>query len=611
MNDLRRFLGYFRRYQWHVALASVCVVLVGALGLLLPWSIELLVDDVIAGKNRQLLNRIPLLFLGLVVVQGLFQVAQIYLLSYIGEHVVADLRSGLCRKLHQLDVSFFEERRVGEITSRVTNDVSAIQSLATSQMSSFLLHLLTLCGGLALIVYSNPRLSAVMLGVVPPIILASRVFGTLLRRNSTRVQDHLANATGVLEETLSGVRIVKSFVREEHEISRFKAAVNTTLAAAMRKARFRAGFAPLVTFCTYGGLALVIWFGGRQVLAGDITAGSLVRFIFYTFMIAGSMNIFAGIYGQFQESMGALHRVFELLDTPPAVVDAAAAIALPRVQGAVRFDGVSFAYKRDSVLRDIDLDVAPGEVIALVGPSGAGKSTIFNLLLRFYDPSHGRILVDGLDLKDVTAASLREQVSVVPQETVLFSVTVRENIRYGRLDAGDDEIVAAAQAANAHDFIVALPEGYDTRVGERGVTLSGGERQRVAIARAFLKNPRILLLDEATSALDSESEGLVQDALARLMQGQTTFIIAHRLATVQIADRIVVLDKGRVVDVGSHEELLARDGLYAHLYGLQFRDGSAKVQELEERSKSLSLAAFAEKPECGPFPDGDNLLPSL
>ncbi len=604
MNEFRRFLSYVSPYRWQMVVAGVCLVIVSGLRLVLPWAIQNLVDVVFTRGDTAFLNQLALFLLGLIVVQTFFNVGQTYLLSYIGERVVADLRTSLYCKLQMLDLGFFADRRVGEITSRVTNDVTTIQSVVTSQLTSFFAQLLTFIGALALIVYLNARLTVFMLVIIPPVVLIGRFFGRRLRGISTTVQDRLADATAVLEETLSGVRVVKSFVREPYEIGRFTEAVEDTFAAALTRARYRAGFTPIITFSGFGGLTFVLWYGGRQVLAGQLTPGELISFLFYTFMIAGSVGVFSGIYGSIQESLGALRRVFELLDTEPTVVEKPDAVAMPPIEGSVRFENVSFAYEEELILRDVDLDVAPGEIIALVGPSGAGKTTVVNLIPRFYDTTTGRITIDGLDIRDVQLPPLREQIGIVPQETLLFSATVRENILYGRLDATLDELIAAAQAANAHDFILALPDGYETCVGERGVKLSGGQRQRVAIARALLKNPRILLLDEATSSLDSESEGLVQEALGRLMQGRTTFIIAHRLATVQIADRIAVLDQGRIVELGTHAELLACGGLYAHLYALQFRslDGDREPADLaevgvapavaEERRRELDLSSL-------------------
>jgi subfamily B ATP-binding cassette protein MsbA len=424
----------------------------------------------------------------------------------------------------------------------------------------------------------NWRLSLFILALVPVIIALGAFFGLRLRRINTEISDDLAAALNVANESMQNVREVKSFVREPYEIARYEGAVARAFRASLRVLRIRALFGPLIGFFGFGGLALVLWFGGREVLENRLSVGELIAFLVYGLSVAGSLGSLVGLYTSVQEALGATKRVFQLIDTEPDVQDAADAVVLPRVRGSITFKQVDFSYdERQEVLHGVDLEIAPGEIIALVGPSGAGKSTIFNLIPRFYDPTAGVVLVDGHDLRTVTQASLRAQIGIVPQEVLLFGGTIRENIRYGRLEASDEAIVAAAQAANAHDFIMSLPDQYETVVGERGVRLSGGQRQRVSIARAILKDPRILLLDEATSSLDSESEHLVQDALARLMQNRTTVIIAHRLSTTRIAHRIVVLDQGRIVEIGAHDALMAQDGLYARLYAMQFREDLTEV----------------------------------
>jgi subfamily B ATP-binding cassette protein MsbA len=407
------------------------------------------------------------------------------------------------------------------------------------------------------------------------------------------VQDKFAESSAVAEEAISAVRVVKAFGREPYETQRFSHAAQDTFLVSLRLARIRATFGPLIGLMFFFALAGILWFGSQEVSAGRLNAGDLVAFLLYGGIIAGGISGLASIFTQFQQAVGATKRLFEILDTVPDVRDAPDAKVAGRVQGRITFDNVSFSYENNvEVVSDISIDIAPGEILALVGPSGAGKSTLFNLIPRFYDPSKGAVTLDGTDLRDLTVDSLRGNIAIVPQDTQLFSGSIRENIAYGRLDASDEEIVAAAKAANAHDFIEKLPAGYATVVGERGTKLSGGQRQRVAIARAILKDPRILLLDEATSALDSESEGQVQEALGRLMQSRTTIIIAHRLSTVQVAHRIAVLEKGRLVELGTHDELMALQGLYYKLYSLQFVEPdllSAEEQPVAESNGKATV----------------------
>jgi subfamily B ATP-binding cassette protein MsbA len=433
-----------------------------------------------------------------------------------------------------------------------------------------------LVGGVVIIFVMSFQLTLVILAVVPLAILGILLLGRIIRRLSKQVQDHLAEITATAEEALAGVRIVKSFAREPYEVTRYSDRVEQLYRTSMARVTVRAIVTPIIGFLAFVAIAIVLWVGGRLVIAGQLTAGQLVAFLLYTIMVASPIGIFTGLYSQFQQAIGASDRVFELLDTPPEMRDDADAQPLPPIVGDVCFERVTFDYGDDTearvVLRDIDLVVKPGEVAALVGPSGAGKTTLVNLLPRFYDPTAGRITIDGHDIRHVQVRTLREQIGIVPQETALFSGSVHDNIRYGKLDATQEEIEAAARAANAHDFIMALAQGYDTLVGERGVKLSGGQRQRVAIARAILKNPRILILDEATSSLDTESEQAVQEALERLMRDRTTFVIAHRLSTIVNADRIVVLADGKIVEQGDHATLLAREsGIYRRMVALQFR----------------------------------------
>ncbi len=417
--------------------------------------------------------------------------------------------------------------------------------------------------------FMNWRLCLLILVLLPAIVLVARFFGRRLKALSTGIQDETARASTILEEVVSGIRIVKSFVREDYEEARFSSQIRRTLEVVLRRARILAIFVPVITFATFASAAAVLWYGGTQVIRGAMSPGDLIAFVLYAGLLIGPFGTFARLFSQIKETQGALERVFEILDTRPEVADAPGARSLPSVQGRVSMQDVSFSYdRRTPVLTDIIFTAQPGELVALVGPSGSGKTTLINLLHRFYDPMAGTVTIDGSDLKTVTMQSLYRQIALVPQETHLFGGTIRDNIRYGRDAADEAEIVAAARAANAHDFIMALPDGYETMVGEKGINLSGGQRQRIAIARAVLKDPRILILDEATSSLDNESELLVQDALDRLMKGRTTFVIAHRLSTIQKADRILVLDKGRIVEEGTHASLLDKKGLYYHLYTL-------------------------------------------
>ncbi len=581
----RRLFSYVRPYRLRLALAVVALLGGSSMGLVLPLAAGQLVNAIVNNGTAFNLNQVALALVGVIALQAVFGLVQTYQLAFVGERAVSDLRISAYEHLQSLSLSFFNNRRVGEITSRITNDVALIQSTTTTNVATFLQSLIQFVGALALMLVVSWQLALLALVLVPVITIVSIAFGRWIRRISTNVQDRLADAASVLEETVAGVRIVQSFAREPYEIGRFRQAIEATFATAMRRSRVRALFQPVISIFAWGAMVLVLWFGGQLVLAGQLSPGDLIAFLLYAGSIAGTLATFSNLFSQLQEALGATQRVFELLDIQPEIADASAALPLPPVQGRVALSGVWFGYEAQPtsnanpsanpeafILKDLNLTIEPGEILALVGPSGAGKSTLVNLIPRFYDVQHGSISIDGYDLRSVQLRSLREQIGIVPQETLLFSGTIRENILYGKLDANQSELEAAARAANAHDFITALPQGYNTIVGERGVKLSGGQRQRVAIARAILKDPRILILDEATSSLDSESEYLVQEALERLMRGRTSIIIAHRLSTVRRADRIAVLAAGRLIEVGRHEELLSHNGLYARLYAMQFRE---------------------------------------
>jgi len=523
---------------------------------------------------------LALLLGGLFALQALFSFLRTYLLSYTGERVVADLRTRLYNHLVYLPVSFFASRRVGELTSRLASDVSVVQTVTTGSITELLRQTLVLTGSVTIIAVTNTRLTLAMLAIVPVVVLSAHFYGRWVRRMSTRVQDSLADASSVLEETLSAIRIVQSFVRENYEQLRYRKRIDEALRLAVQRSIANGGFVALIIFVVYGGIATVLWLGSRMVLSGQMTAGELIAFVLYTFVVGAAVGGMSDLYGQFQQAIGSTRRIFELLDTVPEIADPPHPVALSRAAGHVRLDDVHFTYPDDrgvQVLAGISVEAFPGQVIALVGPSGAGKSTLVTLIPRFYDVTSGSISIDGCDVRTLRLADLRQGIGMVPQETTLFGGTIAENILYGRLDATTDQIEAAARAANAHEFITAFPEGYQTIVGERGVKLSGGQRQRIAIARALLKDPAILILDEATSSLDSESEGLIQEALVTLMRGRTSFVIAHRLSTVRRADTIVVMDQGRVVERGPHQELLSTSGLYRRLHDMQFKDSPPEI----------------------------------
>jgi subfamily B ATP-binding cassette protein MsbA len=584
VSDVKRLLALVRPFWRHLALAAIALSLGSLLGLVQPWVLQQLVDQVFLDRNTRLLNWIVLGLVGVMLTRSVLQMAQGYLLAWAGERVVASLRRTLYAHLLTQPLGFFADQHTGELISRVSNDTQTLQNAIVGNVVTLFRQSLTFVGGVLIILVLDWRLAGLALVAVPGAVVLSRLMGRQMRRLSNIVQDALAEATAVAEETLSGIRIVQAFTRERHEAGRFGAQIDRLLQAAMHRARVSATYSPLIALSFSLSTVAILWFGSHQVLRGELTPGQLIAFLFYAQMLIGPLYAYAGTYGQLNQALGASQRIFALLDTPPSIDDAPDAIPLPTVKGGVAFRDVSFYYDaRQPVLSEVNVDVQAGEMVALVGPSGVGKTTLANLIPRFYDPTAGQVEIDGLDLRRVTLRSLREQIGIVSQEPVLFSTTVRENIAYADPDASPAQIEEAARAAHAHGFIENdLPDGYDTPVGERGVKLSGGQRQRVAIARAILKDPCILILDEATSHLDTEAEQHVQAALDELLRRRrtgddrtgcrTTFVIAHRLSTITNADRIVVLDGGQVVEQGTHAELLAREGsLYRHYHALQFR----------------------------------------
>ena len=577
---LARLWPLIRPYRWRLVVATVCLIASAAVGLAFPQIVRGLLDAAFVRHDGALLDRIALLLIGLFTLQAASNFAQTYLLSSTGERVVARLREELFRHLLRLSPGFFAERRTGELVSRLAADIGTVQGLVSYQLSEFARQTLYLVGGITLLTLTNRALTLTAVVVVPFVAGSAVFFGRRLRRISTGVQDKVAEATAVAEEAFSQIRTVQSFVQEAWEAARYGRRMAEVVQVAIRRAVVRGVFFAVITFATFGGMAVVLWEGGRLVLGGALSAGTLVQFLLYTVFIAAAVTALTSLFSNYQETVGAARRVFELLETPPAIADPPEPRTLPSpVGGHVAVEHVSFRYQPalPLALDDVSLAIAPGEVVALVGPSGAGKTTLANLLPRFWDVTAGRITLDGVDSRALRLAELRHAIGIVPQEPALFSGSVLENIAYARPDAAQAEVEAAARAAHAHEFIARLPQGYGTLVGERGVKLSGGQRQRIAIARALLKDPRVLILDEATSSVDAESERLIEEALARLLEGRSTLIIAHRLSTVRRADRLVVLDRGRVVEEGAHDALLARGGLYARLYQRQFRDEEAPI----------------------------------
>lgn len=572
-----RILSYIKPYMHRLLFAMVCTIMAAAGNLYIPWIIKDMIDEVLADKNGTMLNWIAASIIAIFIVRGLFWYGQNYLMSYVGQSVIIDIRAAVFKKLQRLSVSFYDKNKTGTIMSYVTNDVNALQSAMVENTIEMITEGFILIGSVVAMIYLDWRLTLFTVCTFPVVLWFMEFFGKKIRKTGGRIQECTADITSVLQESVASARVIKSFVREDYEVDRFDVENKANFRANMKNAQLMATLTPVVELVAAIGVTMIIWYGGNNVINGTITAGSLVAFLTYAVNISNPIKRLTRVIGNIQKALAAAQRVFMIIDMPEEIAESRDDKQLPEVSGKVEFQNVSFAYNdKGNVITDLSFSVKPGEVIAIVGPSGAGKSTIANLLPRFYDVNKGDIKIDGHSVREVTLDSLREQVGIVPQETMLFNGSVYNNILYGRLDATKEEIEAAAKAANAHDFIMQLTDGYETKLGDRGVNLSGGQRQRIAIARAILKNPRILILDEATSALDTESERVVQEALDRLMVGRTSFVIAHRLSTVKNADKILVLEKGNLVESGTHDELLALDGLYAHLYKIQYRNKEAK-----------------------------------
>ncbi|HVV81594.1 MAG TPA: ABC transporter transmembrane domain-containing protein [Kofleriaceae bacterium] len=565
---LTRLLALLRPHRGRFAVAVSTLLAASLLSLAYPKVAGYVVDAGMANRSTGDLDRIVLVLIGVFLVHAVLVWIRHYSMSWLGERVVADLRAMTFDRIVTLPLGWFHERRTGELVGRLASDVTVVEGVVGSELSLALRNAVQLVGGLVLLIVIDARLTALMLVVVPPLTLGTVFFGRAIRKMSKRMQDELAKVSGQAQESLGAIQTVQAFVRERHEARRYREGVERSFQQALSLARWRSWFFSSATTAGYIAIAAVMWLGGHAVIRDELTPGQLGSFFLYTFMVAGSLAELASLWGSLQRAAGATERLFAIVDTVPSIRDPERPAALPAGGGALRFEQVDFAYPsrpEHPVLRAFDLAIAPGEVVALVGPSGAGKTTVLQLLLRFFDVDRGRVTVEGVDVRTLALAELRRATAMVAQEPVLFAGTLRDNIAYGVDDATDAAIEQAARDANADDFIRSFPDGYATVIGERGVKLSGGQKQRIAIARALLVDPRVLILDEATSNLDAGSEAVVQEALGRLMRGRTTLVVAHRLSTVRDADRIVVLDGGRVAEIGQHGELMARGGIYRRL----------------------------------------------
>ena len=578
IGSLRSLGPFLSPYKAMLAAAGAALVLTAIVSLTLPLAVRRVVDG-FETESAELLDQYFLAALAIAVLLALGTGLRYYLVTRLGERVVADIRKAVFGRMIGMSPAFYEKIMTGEVLSRITTDTTLLLSVISSSVSVALRNLLILIGGLALMMITSPKLTGAVLLIVPLIIVPIVILGRRLRRLSRENQDWIAESSGNASEALLSVQTVQAFTHERASLAAFDTVTEKSFVSARQRIATRAVMTVIVITLVFAGIVGVLWTGARDVRADAMTIGELIQFLIYAIMVAGSVGALSEIWGELQRASGATERLVELLRTDDAVSDPNPGLPLPQGgRGAITFADVRFSYPtrpEDRALDGVTLTIRPGETVALVGPSGAGKTTIFQLLQRFYDPSEGRITLDGVDLRDMTRATFRGAMALVPQDPVIFGATARENIRFGRPDATDAEVEDAARAAAAHDFLTALPQGYDTYVGERGLMLSGGQKQRIAIARAILRDAPILLLDEATSALDAESERAVQDAVARLSADRTTLIVAHRLATVKQADRILVFEAGRIVAEGTHDSLVAQGGLYARLARLQFTEGLA------------------------------------
>jgi len=555
----------------------------GGMGLVYPMFFGKVIDAAFTDKNLRALNYNAIILVLIFAIQAIFVFFRYYMVAWVAERVVSNLRIELYRHLSTLSQAFFHKSSTGEILSRLSDDVNRIQGVVGLDLSTFLRCTITLFGVTTILFWTNPKLTFVMLGVVPPLAVMATLWGRSIVKISRLAQNDLALATGCAQEAIAAMETVQAYTREEHEVERYSQHIESAFLLFIKRVKARALFFSMAVFITFSSIACIFWMGGRMIVSGEISPGELTQFMLYTIILAESVGAFATLWGNLSTALGATGRIFEILDKRPTVVDCHNPIKCADGLGRVEFDNVSFTYpeQKCEVVNNISFTIEPGMVCAIVGPSGSGKTTIGRLLLRHYDPQLGEIRIDGQSIRQLKLSSLRTRIAVVAQESPLFSGSVFDNIRYGHLEATDSEIVEAAKLANADTFISQMPNGYKTNVGERGVKLSGGQRQRLAIARAILRKPKILILDEATSALDRKSEGVVQDALDKVQQGITTIVIAHRLSTIRNADKVLVIQDGKLVETGNHESLMANGGMYANLVGCQ-----AEKSDMIIRTKS-------------------------
>jgi ATP-binding cassette subfamily B protein len=579
VRPLRQILPFLKPYRWRIAVAAVALIASSTAALVLPAAARGLIDHGFSAREAGLIGKYFVAFIAVAAVMGLSSATRFYFVTWLGERVVADIREAVFANALSLTPAFFEVTRTGEVLSRLTADTTLVQTVVGSSVSVALRNVVTFTGGFILMFVTSPKLAGLVVGAVIVILIPLNLFGRWVRMLSRKSQDRVADTSARASETLNAVQTVQAFTHEEFEQKTFTGFVESSFDMAVRRTRARAMMTAAVIFSAFSSIACVVWVGARDVISHVMTGGQLVQFIFYAALTGGGVGALSEVWGELQRAAGASERLIQLLTTRPAIAAPSHPKALPEpARGAVSFRNVTFHYPTrpdHAALDGFNFQIRPGEAVALVGPSGAGKSTTFQLLLRFFAPQSGSITFDGIDLAELNPQELRRHIAIVAQDPVIFSGSIADNIRYGRSDANDDEVRRAAEAAAAAEFAERLPQGYETLVGERGVTLSGGQRQRLAIARAILRDAPLLLLDEATSALDAENERLVQQGLANLMAGRTTIVIAHRFATIQRLKRIVVMDQGRVVGEGSHAELVAGGGLYARLAALQFSQSLA------------------------------------